>query len=124
MNDCVFCKVIHGELPGKFVFRDTDVVAFADISPKAPVHVLIVPVKHIESLQHITQQDSPLMGKLLFVAHTIAKKLGIHDSGYQLSMNNGKQAGQIVFHLHMHLLGGWPASGEVSAGKKGGGDII
>ena len=110
MEECIFCKIIRGEIPGKFVYRDTQVVAFHDISPKAPVHVLVVPVKHIESVREITPEDQELMGLLMLKVKDIAKKLGIALSGYKVVVNNGESAGQLVFHLHLHLLGGWKKS--------------
>ena len=108
--DCIFCKIIRGEIPGKFVYRDTQVVAFYDISPKAPVHVLIVPVSHIPSLIEVTETEKELLGTLLLKVQEIAKKLGIALSGYKVVVNNGESAGQLVFHLHLHLLGGWKKS--------------
>lgn len=108
--DCIFCKIIKGEIPGKFVYRDESMVAFYDISPKAPVHVLIVPVKHISSLIETTQSDKELLGTLMVKVQEIAKKLGIDASGYKVVVNNGESAGQLVFHLHLHLLGGWKKS--------------
>lgn len=108
--DCIFCKIIKGEIPGKFVYRDTHVVAFHDISPKAPVHVLVVPVKHIESVREITPEDQELMGLIMLKVKEIAEKLGIAEAGYKLVVNNGRASGQLVFHVHIHLLGGWKKS--------------
>jgi len=107
MTDCIFCKIIKGEIPKKFVYKDNDLVAFYDINPKAPVHVLIVPRKHIESLREIKEEDKDLMGKLMLVVKQIAEKLGIAKEGYKVVINNGRVSGQLVFHLHLHLLGGW-----------------
>ncbi len=107
MSDCLFCKIIKGEIPGKFVYKDERVVAFSDINPKAPVHILVLPVKHIESVNEISNNDKDLMGELLLKVKEIARKLGIDKSGYKLIANNGKGAGQLIFHLHFHLLGGW-----------------
>src|SRR3989338_1973724 len=107
MNDCIFCKIIKGEIPGKFVYKDDSVVAFHDINPKAPVHVLVVPSKHIESVREVSIEDEELLGKLMLKVRDIAEKLGIAKNGYKLVLNNGKAAGQLVFHLHIHLLGGW-----------------
>ncbi|OGG14592.1 histidine triad nucleotide-binding protein [Candidatus Gottesmanbacteria bacterium RIFCSPHIGHO2_01_FULL_39_10] len=111
MKDCIFCKIIKGEIPGKFFYKDKDLVVFHDISPKAPVHVLLVPVKHIESLQYITREDEKLIGKVMAKIPEIARKLGI-DDGFKIAVNNGRIAGQIVFHLHIHILGGWKRSPE------------
>jgi len=107
MADCIFCKIIKGEIPGKFIYRDDQLVSFYDINPKAPIHVLIVPVKHLHSLQEIKPFDKELLGSLLLKVNVIAKKLGIAKDGYKVVINNGQVSGQLVFHLHMHLLGGW-----------------
>lgn len=107
MNDCIFCKIIKGEIPGKFVYKDDTLVAFYDIHPKAPVHVLLLPVKHAASLQDVNDGDKELLGKLMLAVNKIAQKLGIAQSGYKVVINNGKASGQLVFHLHIHLLGGW-----------------
>jgi histidine triad (HIT) family protein len=105
MTDCIFCKVIRGELPGKFVRKEKNWVAFYDVSPQAPVHILIVPTRHIESLQTVSSNDRNLLGDLMVAAHEIARDLSVDAGGYKIVINNGKQAGQIVMHLHMHLLG-------------------
>lgn len=110
MDNCIFCKIIKGEIPGKFVYRDDNIVAFYDINPKAPVHVLIVPVKHMQSLRETRQEDKELLGSLMLRVNKIAKKLDIADSGYKVVINNGGASGQLVFHLHLHLLGGWERS--------------
>lgn len=110
MADCIFCKIIKGEITGKFVQKDNDIVAFYDINPKAPVHVLVVPVKHLESLREVNSDDQKLLGKLMLVVDKIADKLGIKKDGYKVVINNGQASGQIVFHLHLHLLGGWRES--------------
>ena len=108
--DCIFCKIIQREIPGRLVYEDKKVLCFKDINPKAPVHVLIVPKKHIESLIAIEDQDKDLLGYMLLKIRDIATKLGIDDSGYKIIANNGKGSGQLVFHLHFHLLGGWKMS--------------
>jgi histidine triad (HIT) family protein len=115
MQDCLFCKIIRGEIPGKFIYRDDQVVAFHDISPKAPIHFLIVPVKHIESLREIKKEHQELLGELMLTVNTVAEKLGIDKNGYKVVINNGRDAGQLVFHLHLHVLGGWrtPANWKV-----------
>jgi len=107
MESCIFCKIIKGKIPGKIIYRDTDVIVFYDISPKAPVHFLVVPVKHLPSLREVNDEDQKLLGKLLFTARKIAEDLKIAGSGYKVVMNNGKDAGQLVYHLHLHVLGGW-----------------
>lgn len=107
MTDCIFCKIIKGDIPAKFIYKDNDLVAFHDISPKAPVHFLIVPVKHLKSLQGAGSEDAELMGKMLLNVHNLTEKLRIAKKGYKVVINNGSVAGQIVFHLHLHVLGGW-----------------
>lgn len=107
MPVCIFCKIIKGELPGKFVYRDGQMAAFHDINPKAPVHVLLMPVKHVESIREINEEDKALLGELILAVKKIAQKLGIDKSGYKVVVNNGQGAGQLVLHLHFHVLGGW-----------------
>ena len=106
-GDCIFCRIIKGDLPAKFVYKDNDLVAFHDTKPDAPVHVLIVPVEHIESVNALEERHSTVISKMILKAKEIAEKLGIKDSGYKLVINVGSGAGQIVFHLHIHLIGGW-----------------
>ncbi len=107
MSACLFCRIVSGEIPAKVVHDDEDVLAFRDISPQAPVHVLLIPKRHIASVGDATEEDTALLGKLLLVAKGIAEKEGI-ASGYRLVTNRGAEAGQSVFHLHVHLLGGRP----------------
>jgi histidine triad (HIT) family protein len=106
MADCVFCKIAKGEAPATIRYQDEEVIAFDDINPKAPVHVLIVPKDHIESSLDLTSEDDELVGKMTRVAVKIARKEGITDSGFKLIINTGQDAGQLVDHLHLHLLGG------------------
>lgn len=107
MNDCIFCKIIAGEIPGKFVYRDEKSAAFYDISPKAPVHVLVVPVTHIESLAQVNDDDKELLGNLMLNIKSVAQKTGIDKTGFKVIANNGEGSGQLVPHLHFHVLGGW-----------------
>ena len=111
-DDCLFCKIAAGEIPAKIVHEDEDVVAFEDINPQAPHHVVIVPRRHIATVNDIEPADEPLFGKLAGVAKTIAADSGFDQSGYRLVMNCNSAAGQTVFHIHLHLLGGrsltWP----------------
>jgi len=111
MSDCLFCKIIAGEIPAKKVFEDERVFAFDDINPQAPTHVLIVPKKHIRGLKEAEKEDEGVLGHSLLVAAQIARQRGIED-GYRTVYNVGARAGQSVFHLHLHLLGGrdlrWP----------------
>ena len=108
---CLFCKIIDGSIPSTAVYQDDDCYAFADIDPKAPVHVLIVPRTHIASLAEATAADAPLLGRLLEVAARIARDKGL-GKGYRVVANTGPDGGQSVDHLHLHLLGGrsmaWP----------------
>lgn len=102
----IFTKIINGDIPGDIVYRDDKVVAFKDINPQAPVHILIVPIKEIPSINEATDSDEALLGRLLHVARQIAEEQGVAETGYRLIINNGENAHQEVFHLHVHLLGG------------------
>ncbi len=112
MVDCLFCKIINGELPSSIVYENKSFIAFEDIDKKAPVHILIVPKTHIESVDAMTDEDTALMSDMFQAARDIAKRQGISESGYRLVVNTGSDGGQTVSHLHMHLLGGralaWP----------------
>ncbi len=105
--NCIFCKIIKGELPTTKVYEDDDIIVFKDIAPKAPIHVLVVPKVHFASLADAKDNQEKLLGKLLLKTRDLAKELGIAESGYKVVINNGSDAGQLVFHLHLHLLGGW-----------------
>lgn len=111
MDDCLFCKIVVGEIPSKKVYEDEHTYAFEDISPKAPTHVLIVPKKHIRGLKEAEAEDAEMVGRCHLAAAAIARERGIED-GYRTVLNVGAGAGQSVFHLHVHLLGGrdlkWP----------------
>ncbi|HKZ44851.1 MAG TPA: histidine triad nucleotide-binding protein [Anaerolineales bacterium] len=106
MTDCIFCKIVSGEVPGKIVFQDDLVTAFHDINPSAPVHILVIPNKHITSINDLTKDDESLMGHLLITVSKIAKDEGIAKNGYRLIVNTGPHANQVVPHLHVHILGG------------------
>lgn len=106
MNDCIFCKIIAGDIPGEIVYQDDQVTAFHDINPAAPVHILVVPNRHIPSLQDADKSDQELMGALLLTARQTAGDQGIATSGYRLIINSGPDAHQEVPHLHLHILGG------------------
>ena len=112
MTDCLFCKIRDGVISGDIVFEDDDVLAFNDVNPQAPVHVLIIPKKHIPTVNDLSAGDETVMGKLFAVAKTIASQQGISDDGYRLVVYCNERAGQAVFHIHMHLLAGrditWP----------------
>lgn len=111
MAECIFCKIVSGEIPSKKVYEDDQVLAFGDLNPQAPVHVLIIPKKHIKSLDDITQEDVSLLGHIQWVAGKLAKEHNLPD-GYRVVNNCGIDGGQTVAHLHYHLLGGrtfgWP----------------
>jgi len=103
---CIFCKIASHEVPADVVYEDDEIIAFHDINPLAPVHVLIIPKKHYDSVNDISQQDSLLMGKILIAARNIAKDLQIDEKGYKLLFRVGQDGGQEVDHLHLHLIGG------------------
>ncbi|OGN99044.1 MAG: histidine triad nucleotide-binding protein [Chloroflexi bacterium RBG_13_51_52] len=105
-TDCVFCKIVSGEIPSKIIYRDKEVVVFPDINPVAPVHLLVVPVKHLESLADMKETDTALTGKMVAVANRVAREQGLAKNGYRLIINCGADAGQLVQHLHIHLMGG------------------
>ena len=104
--NCIFCKILAGEIPSDLLYQDEEVIAFRDINPIAPTHLLIVAKKHIPSLLHLTDAEAPLIGHMTKVANQLAREHGVADSGYRLIINCGKEGGQLVPHLHMHLLGG------------------
>jgi histidine triad (HIT) family protein len=106
VNGCIFCRIVEGEAPGEIVYRDDLVTAFRDINPAAPVHVLIVPNQHFTSLNDMTNEDEALAGRMLLVARQLAEQEGIHKSGYRLIVNTGAHGGQVIPHLHLHLIGG------------------
>lgn len=106
MSECIFCQIISGKSPAKILYQDDQVTAFRDIHPAAPIHILVVPNKHISSVNEMTQEDEALIGKLFSAARDLAAQEGIEHSGYRLVVNTGPNAGQAVFHLHLHLLGG------------------
>jgi len=104
--DCVFCKIVAGEIPADILYQNEGMIAFRDINPLAPTHLLIIPKKHIPSLGHLSEAELSLIGDMVNTANQLAKREGIAESGYRLVINCGKQGGQLVPHLHMHLLGG------------------
>ncbi len=103
---CIFCQIVAGEIPADILYQDEGVIAFRDINPLAPTHLLIIPKKHISSLAHISEAGPSLIGDMVNTANQLAKREGISEGGYRLVINCGKQGGQLVPHLHMHLLGG------------------
>jgi histidine triad (HIT) family protein len=112
MADCLFCRIIAGEIPGNIVYSDDRVVAFKDINPQAPMHLLVVPRRHIASLNDLTSTDDGLVGEMVRRAAALAKENGVSDRGYRTVFNTNAEAGQTVFHIHLHVLGGrrldWP----------------
>lgn len=111
---CLFCRIAAGELPATVVYQDDEVVAFRDIAPAMPVHVVLVPREHLAGLNALDAATAPLVGKLALVAQQLARELGVAESGYRFVANCGKDAGQTVHHLHFHLLGGGPMGGRMA----------
>jgi len=103
---CVFCQIANGEMPSKLRYEDDEVVAFDDINPKAPFHVLVVPKKHLKNLNDAAKMDQSLLGHMLLIAQKVAKDAKVAKLGYKIVINNGKESGQLVDHLHIHILGG------------------
>ena len=112
MEHCIFCRIIRRETPGKIVYEDKTAVAIEDLHPQAPVHLLVLPRAHLERLDQMKAEDEKLIGHLFHVANSLARDRGIQSPGYRVVINNGAGAGQSVFHVHLHLLGGrvfhWP----------------
>ena len=108
MSDCLFCKIGSGQIPAKVVMQDDEVLAFDDINPQAPVHVLVIPKRHVVALNEAGAGDQALLGRLLEAAALVARKKGIAEAGYRVVANQGRDGGQTVFHLHLHVLGGRP----------------
>lgn len=112
MEDCLFCKIIKGEIPSTKVYEDDNFFAFKDIAPVAPVHVLVIPKKHVASIAALTEDDADVAGKMLFAIQKVAQELCLDKDGYRVIFNTGEKAGQTVHHMHAHILGGkemaWP----------------
>ena len=112
MDDCIFCKLINREIPAKILYEDNQIIAFEDINPQAPTHILLIPKEHFASLNDIPEEKKEILSHLLLQARNIAQDLGIKENGYRIVLNTGKNSGQDVFHIHFHLLGGrrmtWP----------------
>ena len=106
MNDCIFCKIINKEIPSSIVYEDDEILAFRDINPVAPVHILVIPKKHISSLVDLSKEDELLIGKIYTVINEITKKEGIDSKGFRVIVNCGEDGAQEVKHLHFHILGG------------------
>ena len=105
-EECIFCRIVAGELPSDLVYQDDDFLAFRDIMPKAPVHLLVIPKTHITSVAELTEGQENLAGRLIIISNKLAEKEGIAGKGYRLAINCGPEGGQVVPHLHLHLLGG------------------
>ena len=106
MNDCLFCKIVKGEVPSEKVYEDEEILAFKDIQPAAPIHILVIPKKHITSLAHMKDGDEQIIGKIYKVINQIAEEQNVKENGYRVIVNCGKDGGQEVMHLHFHLLAG------------------
>lgn len=108
MSDCLFCKIAEKTIPSKLVHEDERAVAFEDINPQAPTHVLVIPKRHVASVSELAEADAGLLGHLMLTAAAVAKQKGIAEAGYRVVVNTGRNGGQTVFHLHLHVLGGRP----------------
>jgi len=112
MTDCIFCKIVDGQIPATIVYENEDVIAFRDLGPQAPTHVLVIPRKHIATINDLQDADAELIGKMYLAAKEVAGMEGIDEEGYRTVMNCNAGAGQTVFHIHLHVLGGrsmqWP----------------
>jgi histidine triad (HIT) family protein len=106
-SDCLFCKIVNREIPSEFLYEDENYVVFKDINPVAPVHLLLVPKKHIRSMNDLEPGDENIVGNLFLIAKDMAKEQGVDKSGYKLVFNVEKGGGQEIFHIHLHLVGGW-----------------
>ena len=106
MDNCLFCKIIKGEIPSEKVYEDEEILAFKDINPAAPVHILVIPKKHIDSIAQMEKEDEALVGRIYTVINKIAEEQGVKDDGFRVIVNCGKDGGQEVMHLHFHLLAG------------------
>lgn len=105
--DCLFCKIIRGETDTRLVYETDHLVVFKDINPHAPVHLLIVPRKHIRSINDLAPEDGPIVADMLLAAPVVARQAGVNQTGYKLFFNVERGGGQVIFHLHLHLIGGW-----------------
>ena len=106
MEDCIFCKIVNGEIPSNKVYEDEDILAFHDINPAAPIHILVIPKKHITKLTDLKEEDEALIGRIFTTINKIAKQEGFEEQGFRVIANCGKDGGQEVMHIHFHILGG------------------
>ncbi len=111
--DCIFCNIVTGKIPSDIVYQDDKVIAFRDINPQSPVHLLVIPKQHFTALTDITEKEVPLMGHMVSIANKLAKDESISADGYRLVVNCGKQGGQLVPHLHLHIMGGRQLTGQL-----------
>jgi len=107
VHDCIFCQIVRGEAPAEYIYKNDSLVVFKDIHPHAPVHLLIVPRKHIRSINNIDDEDDGIVSEMIRAGKMMAKEKGIAETGYKLLFNVERGGGQVIFHLHLHLLGGW-----------------
>jgi histidine triad (HIT) family protein len=115
MENCIFCKIVRGEIPSQRVLEDEHYLAIRDINPAAPVHVLVIPRRHVESMAHLDDGDAELAGRLLVAARDVARQAGVAESGYRVVINTGREGGQTVGHLHVHVIGGRQLTGHGTA---------
>lgn len=112
MSSCIFCRIVDGSIPAKVLYRDEHTLAFDDVNPQAPVHTLVIPIRHVASVQELGEADQALLGRLLITCRRVATDKGLAETGYRIVANTGQNGGQTVFHLHFHVLGGrhlaWP----------------
>ena len=113
MIDCIFCRIVSGDVSSEKVYEDEEILAFKDINPLAPVHLLVIPKKHLTSLEEVQPEDQALLGRILLVIQKLARDHGVHETGYRVVTNIGRDGGQIVHHLHFHLLGGKPLGNKI-----------
>ena len=113
VQDCIFCKIVAGEIPSERVYADDLIIAFHDISPQAPTHILVIPRKHISDMNEASAEDQAVLGHMMLRASEIAAEAGLAESGYRLALNTGPDARQSVFHIHLHILGGRRLTGQM-----------
>lgn len=113
MEDCIFCKIINNEIPSNKVYEDDEILAFKDVNPQMPIHILVVPKKHIKSILDLSKEDEQLVGKIFSIIKKIAIDLGIEENGFRVISNCGEDAGQTVKHLHFHILAGEKMSDKI-----------
>jgi histidine triad (HIT) family protein len=111
--DCIFCNIVAGKIPGDIVYQDDEILAFRDIHPQTPVHILVIPKQHYTALTDVSNEEKQLLGHMVTTANKLAREEGISESGYRLVVNCGREGGQLVPHLHLHILGGRQLSGQL-----------